>query len=103
MDSILKLVMFSREHPDLELYKKFADAITIDAGNKYEKAVEESKINYLKLLCTKSTMTDQEVRDSYRFSKKYEFLEMAREYKKLAKRILRYGKKVLRIKMRSSY
>lgn len=44
MDSILKLVMFSREHPDLELYKKFAESVTIEAGNKYEKAIEESKI-----------------------------------------------------------
>lgn len=103
MDSILKLVMFSREHPDLELYKKFAESVTIEGGNKYEKAVEESKINYLKLLCTKSTMTDKEVLDSYRFSKKYEFLVMAREYKKLAKRVLRYGKKVLRIKKRSKH
>lgn len=49
-----------------------------------------------KLLCTKSTMTDQEVLDSYRFSKKYEFLVMARGYKKLAKKILKYGKKLLR-------
>ena len=103
MDSILKLVMFSREHPDLELYKKFAESVTIEAGNKYEKAIEESKINYLKLLCTKSTMTDQEVLDSYKFSKKYEFLVMARGYKKLAKKILKYGKKLLRAKQRTKH